>query len=41
LHGFKIRADAQDASRHPVIQEFANLIEGDPIVRMYFTSMIG
>ncbi len=41
LHNFKIRADAQKASRHPVIQEFADLIEGDPIVRMYFTSMIG
>ncbi len=41
LHHFKIRADAREASRHPVIQEFADLIEGDPIVRMYFTSMIG
>lgn len=41
LHGFKIGADARGASRHPVIQEFADLIEGDPIVRLYFTSMIG
>lgn len=41
LHAFKIRAEAQGASRHPVIQEFTALIATDPIVRMYFTSMIG
>ena len=41
LHDFKIRADARKAARHPVIQEFADLIEDDPIVRMYFISMIG
>lgn len=41
LHDFKIRAEARESSWHPVIQEFADLIAGDPIVRMYFTSMIG
>lgn len=40
LHNFKNRADARGAGRHPVIQEFADLIDSDPIVRMYFTSMI-
>ena len=40
LHGFKIRAEAREAARHLVIQEFADLIEKDPIVRLYFTSMI-
>ena len=40
LHNFKIRADAHKAERHPVIREFADLIEKDPIVRLYFTSMI-
>jgi phosphatidylserine decarboxylase len=41
LHGFKTRAEARETSRHPVIQEFADLIESDPIVRMYLTNMIG
>jgi phosphatidylserine decarboxylase len=40
LHHFKIRAEAREAKRHLVIQEFADLIESDPIVRLYFTSMI-
>jgi phosphatidylserine decarboxylase len=40
LHNFKTRAAAREANRHPVIQEFADLIESDPIVRLYFTSMI-
>jgi phosphatidylserine decarboxylase len=40
LHNFKIRAYERKPSRHPVIQEFADLIESDPIVRMYLTSMI-
>jgi phosphatidylserine decarboxylase len=41
LHNLKTRAGEQQALRHPVIREFADLIERDPIVRMYFTSMIG
>jgi phosphatidylserine decarboxylase len=41
LHDFKTKAEARAAHRHPVIQEFADLIASDPIVRMYFTSMIG
>jgi phosphatidylserine decarboxylase len=41
LHDFKVRTETRAASRHPVIQEFADLIENDPIVRLYFTSMIG
>jgi phosphatidylserine decarboxylase len=41
LHNFKTRAEERKASRHPVIQEFADLIESDPIARMYFTNMIG
>jgi phosphatidylserine decarboxylase len=41
LHNFKTRAREREPSRHPVIQEFADLIESDPIVRMYFTGMIG
>lgn len=41
LHDFKARADAHKAKRHPAIQEFADLIEREPILRMYFTSMIG
>ena len=41
LHNFKVKAEAREKSRHPVIQEFADLIESDPVVRMYFTSMIG
>jgi phosphatidylserine decarboxylase len=40
LHNFKTRADGCKTERHPVIQEFADLIEKDPIVRLYFTSMI-
>ncbi len=40
LHAFKTRAEAQGSGRHPVIQEFADLIYYDPILRMYFTSMI-
>jgi phosphatidylserine decarboxylase len=40
LHGFKTRAEACAADQHPVIREFAELIESDPIVRLYFTSMI-
>jgi len=40
LHGFKTKAEKQKAKRHPVIQEFADLIDRDPIVRLYFTSMI-
>ncbi len=40
LHAFKTRAEAQGSGRHPVIQEFADLIYDDPILRMYFTSMI-
>jgi phosphatidylserine decarboxylase len=41
LHNFKTRANEQSAVRHPVIREFADLIECDPIVRMYFSNMIG
>ena len=40
LHHFKTRACEQAPARHPAIQEFSDLIERDPIVRMYFTSMI-
>jgi phosphatidylserine decarboxylase len=41
LHSFRDQAEAKGADRHPVIQEFADLIAHDPIVRMYFTNMIG
>ncbi len=41
LHDFKTRVDVGGACRHPVVQEFADLIERDPILRLYFTSMIG
>jgi len=40
LHSFKVKAEKRGASRHPVIQEFTDLLENDPIVRMYFTRMI-
>lgn len=40
LHNFKLRAEARKVDRHSVIQEFADLIENDPIVRMYFKNMI-
>lgn len=40
LHNLKPKADARKADRHPVIQEFAELIDRDPIVRLYFSSMI-
>ena len=40
-HGFAGRvAAAAGTARHAVIQEFADLIAGDPIVRMYVTNMI-
>ena len=41
LHDFKANATAEQAPRHPVIQELADLIVGDPILRMYFANMIG
>jgi len=40
LHDLKVKAGPRKTTRHPVIQEFADLIEGDPIMRMYFMSMI-
>ena len=40
LHGFRARAESRAADRHPVIREFSELIERDPILRLYFTSMI-
>ena len=40
-HGFSSRVAAKgETKRHPVIQELADLIAGDPIVRMYVTNMI-
>lgn len=40
LHDFAARSAARRAPRHPVIEEFADLIADDPIVRMYCTNMI-
>lgn len=40
LQNFRSKAAAQKTERHPVIQEFADLVARDPIVRLYLTSMI-
>jgi phosphatidylserine decarboxylase len=40
LHDFAVKSEASPAHRHPVIEEFADLIADDPIVRMYCTNMI-
>jgi len=40
LKGFASKAAARPGKRHPVIDEFAELIADDPIVRMYLTRMI-
>jgi phosphatidylserine decarboxylase len=40
-HGFSARVTARGKVKyHPVIEEFAALIDADPIVRMYVTNMI-
>jgi phosphatidylserine decarboxylase len=40
-HGFSAKVTARGKVKfHPVIEEFAALIAGDPIVRMYVTNMI-
>ena len=36
----EVRDKASKAALHPVIQELRELIDNDPIVRMYFTQMI-
>lgn len=41
LRDFALRAEAKPAPLHPIIEEFADLIADDPIVRMYVTEMIG
>lgn len=40
LHRFRARAEARDEPFHPSVQAFADLIENDPVVRMYVREMI-
>lgn len=41
LHEFKIKAQAREGPRNPAVQAFAELIESDPVARMYAKRMIG
>jgi phosphatidylserine decarboxylase len=36
----EVRSKADEVTLHPVIDEFRQLIDGDPVVRMYLTQMI-
>ena len=40
LHRFRARAESRDEPFRPSVQAFADLIESDPIVRMYVREMI-